>query len=115
LGFRRVAARLPRTDPPTDAELLERFAAARDEAALAELVARHGGLVRGTARRHLGDAHAADDVYQATFLVLARKAGAVRWGPTVGPWLYATAVRLARKACRTAVAPGVPDDVAAPQ
>src|SRR5207248_4076709 len=73
-------------------------------------------LVRGTARRHLGDAHAADDVSQATFLVLARKAGAVRWGATVGPWLYATAVRLARKAGgRSAVAPGVPPDVAAPQ
>ncbi|OWK42935.1 sigma-70 family RNA polymerase sigma factor [Fimbriiglobus ruber] len=95
---------LLRTDagvkPPTDAELLARFSADRDEGAFAELVTRHGGLVLGTARRHLGDRHAAEDVFQATFLVLARKAGTGRWGHTVGPWLYATAARLARKARR---------------
>src|SRR5581483_5061521 len=114
LGYRLVANRL-RTDcrlaPATDAELLARFAAARDEGAFAELVARHAGLVRGTARRALRDPHAAEDVYQATFLVLARKAGSVRWGATVGPWLHATAVRLARKAAsRSTPAPAVATD-----
>jgi hypothetical protein len=65
--LRRVAACLLHPDPhpatSTDAELLARFAAIRDEAAFAELVTRHGGLVRGTARRYLGDAHAAEDVF----------------------------------------------------
>ena len=85
---------------PTDADLLARFGATRDEDAFAELVSRHGDMVRGTARRQTGDYHAADDVCQATFLVLARKAGTGGWGPTVGPWLHATAVRLAKKAVR---------------
>src|SRR4051812_21970541 len=97
LVVRHVATRLLRsvsvTPRPTDAELLARFAATHDEDAFAELVARHGGLVRGTARRCVRDAHAAEDVYQAAFLVLAGKAGVVRWGVTVGPWLHATTVR----------------------
>src|SRR5262245_2514418 len=119
LILRRVASRLRRTDPrpaPTDAELLARFADAHDEGAFAELVRRHGGLVRGTARRCIGDPHAAEDVYQATFLVLARKAGAVRWSATVGPWLHAAAVRLARKArAHAAAAPApVPADIPSP-
>ncbi|AWM38390.1 ECF RNA polymerase sigma factor SigE [Gemmata obscuriglobus] len=94
--------------PPSDAELLDRFAASRDESAFTDLVARHWGLVYGTARRHLGDAHAAEDVCQAAFLVLARKAGGGRWGATVGPWLHVTAVRLARKARRARRAQAMP-------
>jgi RNA polymerase sigma factor (sigma-70 family) len=82
----------------TDAELLAAFAATRDEAAFAELVRRHGRLVRGTARRLVRDPDAADDVFQATFLLLARKAAVVSWGPTVGPWLYQAACRLGAKA-----------------
>src|SRR5947207_3395744 len=82
----------------TDAELLAAFAAGRDEAAFAELVRRHGPLVLGAARRTAGDAHAAEDAFQATFLLLARKAGAAGWGPTVGPWLYRAACRVAAKA-----------------
>jgi RNA polymerase sigma factor (sigma-70 family) len=86
----------------TDAELLAAFAhapaGARDEAAFTELVRRHGPLVRGTARRLVGDPDAAEDVFQATFLLLARKAAAVCWGATVGPWLYQAARRLAAKA-----------------
>src|SRR5262249_55030145 len=119
LAFHLCAARTPNhTQQGTvpDAELLARFAATRDEGAFAELVARHAGLVRGTARRALRDPHAAEDVYQATFLVLARKAGAVRWGATVGPWLHATAVRLARKAAtRNAASPEVAPDRPAPR
>jgi RNA polymerase sigma factor (sigma-70 family) len=82
----------------SDAELLAAFAAGRDEAAFAELVRRHGRLVRGAARRLAGGPDAAEDVFQATFLLLARKAAAVAWGPTVGPWLYQAACRLAAKA-----------------
>src|SRR5262249_54526514 len=72
----------------TEAELLAAFASARDEEAFAELVRRHGRLVWGTARRVAGASGAAEDVFQATFLLLARKATTVCWGPTVGPWLY---------------------------
>src|SRR5262249_55529474 len=89
-------------DSPTggDDELLRRFARSRDEAAFAELVRRHGTLVLGVARRVLGEHHAAEDVLQATFLLLARKAWRVRWRRSVAPWLHAAAYRLACKARR---------------
>ena len=84
--------------PRTDAELLHAFAAEHDEAAFAELVRRHGRMVQGAARRIVGTTDAAEDVFQAAFLLLARKAASVSWGPTVGPWLYQAANRLAAKA-----------------
>jgi RNA polymerase sigma factor (sigma-70 family) len=86
-----------RGDADTDRALLERFAAGRDEAAFAELVRRHGPMVLGVARRVLRDADDADDVFQAAFLVLARKAGAVPWHESVGGWLFPVAYRLALK------------------
>jgi RNA polymerase sigma factor (sigma-70 family) len=82
---------------PTDRQLLERFAAHREEDAFAELVRRHGPMVLGVARRVLGDAHDAEDVFQAVFLVLARKAGAVAWQESVGGWLYPVVRHLAMK------------------
>jgi RNA polymerase sigma factor (sigma-70 family) len=93
---RRLLA-LPALDD-SDSELIHRFANSRDEAAFAELVRRHGGLVRGVARRVLADPHAADDVFQAAFLLLATKASQETWGRTIGPWLYQAACRLAWKA-----------------
>ena len=60
-------------DGPADVDLLARFVRAQDEAAFAELVRRHGGLVFGVARRQLGDRQQAEDVVQATFLALDRK------------------------------------------
>lgn len=86
-----------RVESPADDELLRRFANQRDQAAFAEVVQRHGAMVQGVARRMLCDHHAAEDVLQATFLLLARKAPQVRWRRSVGPWLYAAAVRFARK------------------
>jgi RNA polymerase sigma-70 factor (ECF subfamily) len=79
----------------TDRQLLERFVAAREEAAFAALVRRHGPRVLAVCRRVLRDEHHAEDVFQATFLVLAQKAAAVRWQESLHPWLQAVAYRLA--------------------
>jgi RNA polymerase sigma factor (sigma-70 family) len=81
-----------------DDELVERFAVHREEAAFAALVRRHGPLVLGVCRRVLTDAHAAEDCFQATFLVLARKAGSLKGPQALGPWLYGVATRTALKA-----------------
>jgi RNA polymerase sigma factor (sigma-70 family) len=82
----------------TDADLLERFAARRDEAAFAELVARHGPKVFAVCRRVLGHHHLAEDAFQATFLVLARRARSVRPRSAVGGFLYGVARRAALEA-----------------
>src|SRR5260221_8364631 len=81
-----------------DGLLLEQFATARDERAFEELLARHGPMVYNVCRRVLDNDHDAADAYQATFLVLARKAGSIRKRGSVGSWLYGVAYRVARKA-----------------
>jgi RNA polymerase sigma factor (sigma-70 family) len=78
-------------------QLLERFAADRDEAAFEALVGRHGPMVLGTCRRMLADPHDVDDAFQATFLVLARKAGSIRDADRLGPWLHGVARRVAAR------------------
>jgi RNA polymerase sigma factor (sigma-70 family) len=81
-----------------DGPLLERFATREgDEAAFAALVARHGPMVRRVCRRLLGDPHDADDAFQATFLVLARKARAIERPERLANWLYGTAHRASRR------------------
>jgi RNA polymerase sigma factor (sigma-70 family) len=87
-------------DPRTDHELLELYRARRDEAAFAALVARHGPLVLGVCGRLLRHSEDAEDAFQATFLVLARKAADLRAGAPLGNWLYGVASRLARHARR---------------
>jgi RNA polymerase sigma-70 factor (ECF subfamily) len=85
-----------------DAHLLELFLARRDEAAFEELVRRHGPMVLGVCRRVLGNSHDADDAFQATFLVLVRKAASVQPRSQVGPFLHGVAHRTALEARRAA-------------
>jgi RNA polymerase sigma factor (sigma-70 family) len=79
----------------TEGMLLERFVAEGDEAAFGALVARHGPMVLGVCRRILRDEHDVEDAFQATFLVLVRRAAAIRDGERVGHWLHGVAHRVA--------------------
>ena len=81
----------------TDAQLLDRFVQHRDEAAFAALVDRHGAMVLHVCRQVLGDDHDAQDASQATFLVLARRAGSIGGHESIGCWLYGVALRVAAK------------------
>jgi RNA polymerase sigma factor (sigma-70 family) len=81
----------------TDAQLLERFATGRDEPAFAALMVRHGPMVLGVCRRLLHDADQAEDAFQASFLVLARKAGAIQRRPLLSAWLYGVAYKVAAR------------------
>ena len=81
----------------SDAELLDRFARMREEHAFGGLVQRHGPMVLAVCRRLLHQTEDAEDAFQATFLVLAKKAGAIRKQESVGSWLYGTAYRMALK------------------
>jgi RNA polymerase sigma factor (sigma-70 family) len=101
--FDRLRTVLSPAERGTAGQLLGRFLATRDEAAFAELVRRFGPMVLGVCRRGVGDPHLAEDAFQATFLVLARKAAAVRPRGRVAGYLYGVAVRTAREA-RTVLA-----------
>ena len=81
----------------TDQFLLERFVSQHDEAAFTALLQRHGPMTLAVCQRILQDEHLAEDAFQATFLVLALKAGAIRKQASVAGWLHGVAFRLARK------------------
>jgi RNA polymerase sigma factor (sigma-70 family) len=99
--LRRLLRQLRRLAEPSgataasDAELLQRFVARRDHAAFELLLWRHGPMVLGTCRRLLRNPADADDAFQATWLVLVRKAGAVARGEALGGWLHRVACRVA--------------------
>ena len=82
----------------TDAQLLERYAARDDAAAFEALLTRYGPMVLGVCRRRLRDGHAAEDAFQATFLVLVRKASSIRVNRSIGPWIHGVAWRVAERA-----------------
>src|SRR5438105_11290311 len=82
----------------SDAELLTCFIEQRDEASFETLLRRHGPMVLGVCRRVLGNHHDAEDAFQATFLVLIRKAGGIRPRDKLANWLYGVAYRAALKA-----------------
>jgi RNA polymerase sigma factor (sigma-70 family) len=90
------------TGPLSDAQLLDHYLARRDEAAFAALVRRHGGLVLAACRRVLTDEADIEDAFQATFLVLLRKAATIHHRQALGGWLYRVAARAAAQA-RSAV------------
>jgi RNA polymerase sigma factor (sigma-70 family) len=94
----RNMARQASADSQSDAQLLEAFLAHRDEEAIAALVRRHGPMVLGVCRRVLRHTQDAEDAFQATFLVLVRKASSLRSEPRLGNWLYGVAYRTAMKA-----------------
>jgi RNA polymerase sigma factor (sigma-70 family) len=98
--IRRVAL-LQAAGQRTDGQLLESFVRCREEAALEVLVRRHGPMVWGVCRRTLHSHHDAEDAFQATFLVLVRKASTVKPREMVGNWLYGVAHQTALKARAT--------------
>src|SRR5262245_47759648 len=87
-----------RASRATDGHLLDCFIRRREEAAFAELLQRHGPMVWDVCRQILHDAHDAEDAFQATFLVLVRKAGSIRKHDSLKSWLYGVAYRVAVRA-----------------
>ena len=96
----RVLLGIGATGGMTDGELLERFMSRRDECAelaFGAIVDRHGPMVRRVCLGSLGDPNDADDAFQATFLVLARKARSLCGRDSIGPWLHEVARRLSAR------------------
>lgn len=100
LKIRAVLRVVTQDAQPSDAELVRRYVADRDKPAFAELVRRHSSAVFGVCRSVLGNGHDADDAFQATFLVLVRKAHRIAFRPSIASWLFAVAMRASREVLR---------------
>src|SRR5262245_10000932 len=113
----RVLACLIEPGDVPDSALLARFARDRDETAFAAIVRRHGPMVLGVCRRIVCDSHTADDAFQATFLVLSRKASLVHPADGLAGWLHGVARRAAleartvarRRSARETLMPNIPE------
>ncbi len=101
----------------TDAQLLEGFVSRREEAYFEVLVWRHGAMVLNLCRRLLHDDHEAEDAFQATFLVFARKAGTISKRESLASWLHKVAYRVAlalqAKRTKRGAEEELPDDLSA--
>src|SRR5262249_52111004 len=95
--IRRMAT-LQQLRQMSDRDLLAQFAGQDNEAAFRVLMDRYGPIVLRVCKRILGNDHDAEDAYQATFFVLASRAGSKHWRESVSSWLHGVAVRTARKA-----------------
>ncbi|HYT95592.1 MAG TPA: sigma-70 family RNA polymerase sigma factor, partial [Gemmataceae bacterium] len=107
-------AHAPTADNLGDGQLLELFSNTQEEDAFATLVRRHGPMVLGVCRRVLRDGHAAEDAFQATFLVLLRRARSLDRHGSVAGWLYTVAYRVALRA-RADIARRRQREMAAPE
>jgi RNA polymerase sigma factor (sigma-70 family) len=96
----QLASTLTAWADATDRHLLDRFLAARDEEAFAEVVRRYGPVVWGVCRRQLSNRHDAEDAFQATFLVLVRRARRLDRDVPLGGWLHRVAAMTARNVIR---------------
>jgi RNA polymerase sigma factor (sigma-70 family) len=99
----RALAAGPAQPTATDGELLRAFLAAHDQDAFATILQRHGPMVLAACRRVLPRLQDAEDVLQATFLLLARQGGSIREDQSVASWLHGVAYRMAKNARRAAV------------
>src|SRR5437763_6138806 len=95
--LRMIRIQVTPSDNQSDAALLDQFIRLQSDAAFAALLERHGPMVLSVCRRILRDEHQAEDAFQATFLVLARKAGSIHKRSALASWLYGVALRLAHK------------------
>src|SRR5438128_2412560 len=101
IGHLRSAVDLRTGAEVTNGQLLAGFIANHNEAAFAALVRRHGPMVWGVCRRVLGNSHDAEDAFQATFLILVRKAASIASRELLANWLYGVAHRTALNAKTT--------------
>src|SRR5262245_12118556 len=103
LGYLHRALGEPGGAEDTDGQLLDRFLSGQDPAAFDAILKRHGRVVWGVCRRLLHDTHDAEDAFQATFLVLTRKAASVKKRGSLGSWLYGVAYRISLSALRAKI------------
>ena len=99
----------------TERQLIERFALHGDAVAFEAIVTRHGPMVYSVCAQMLRDTSDVEDAFQATFLVLIKKAAGLRRPERVGPWLYGVAHRIARRVRARRRMSNLPEDLVGPR